>query len=254
MSYETMDAEARALVETAEQAGLPLRAIGGVAVWQRLGDAKRSRFQEVRPVPRDLDLLAPSNTSSQISEVFRVQGYEGDERLIAWHGNKRHRYFRLDDGGGLALEVDVFLGDPPLCHAIDFRDRLSVPGPAMSVTDLLLQKLQIVDSNPKDLIDLSFLLLDHNLEEDEPDGIDVRRVAELLGRDWGFYYTTSQNLDKAEAAVGDFLTPEQSATAKGRIARLKETIEAAPKTRRWKLREKVGTRVQWYTDVEEVER
>ena len=254
MSYEVMDAESRALIETADKSGLSLRTIGGIAVWQRLGDATRARFQEVRPAPRDLDLLAPPGTSSVISEVFQAHDYEGDERLIAWHGKKRHRYFRLADEGKLPLEVDVFLGDPPLCHAIDFRERLSVPGPAMAATDLLLQKLQIVETNPKDLIDLSFLLIDQELETDERGGLNVQRIAELLSRDWGFYYTTGQNLDRAQAVLSDFLTPEQSATVEQRIARLREKMDAAPKTRRWRLREKLGTRVQWYNDVEEVDR
>jgi flagellar biosynthesis chaperone FliJ len=39
-----------------------------------------------------------------------------------------------------------------------------------------------------------------------------------------------------------------------RITTLEQMIEKAPKTLAWKARAAIGTRVQWYNDVEEVER
>jgi hypothetical protein len=39
-----------------------------------------------------------------------------------------------------------------------------------------------------------------------------------------------------------------------RVAELRDVIERAPKTQRWKLRARVGNRVKWYEEVEEVNR
>ena len=43
-------------------------------------------------------------------------------------------------------------------------------------------------------------------------------------------------------------------SVRDRLTQLRETIDSTPKTRRWKMRAKVGTRVQWYEEVEEVDR
>jgi len=39
-----------------------------------------------------------------------------------------------------------------------------------------------------------------------------------------------------------------------RITQLEQMIERAPKSLKWKGRAAIGPRVQWYNDVEEVER
>jgi hypothetical protein len=51
------------------------------------------------------------------------------------------------------------------------------------------------------------------------------------------------NLDEAEAQV-----------IKRRLVKLQKTLDEAPKTLAWKMRAKVGTRVRWYEEVEEVQR
>ena len=39
-----------------------------------------------------------------------------------------------------------------------------------------------------------------------------------------------------------------------RISQIRDAIEAAPKPLAWQLRDKVGTRLRWYEEVEEVDR
>jgi hypothetical protein len=49
--------------------------------------------------------------------------------------------------------------------------------------------------------------------------------------------------------------PETAAAAiEGNITALRDAIERAPKTQRWKLRARVGERTRWYEQVEEVNR
>ncbi|MBB4662248.1 hypothetical protein [Conexibacter arvalis] len=255
-AFERMAAEARALVAAGAAAGVPLRAVGGIGVWERLAPARRDAYARMRPAPKDLDLIAPPGTKAEVAELFAARGYVADERLIAWHGDRRHRYFLFEAGGEEpALEVDVFLGLPPACHRLELRDALDADGVAASATDLLLQKLQIVETTDKDLVDILYLLLGHELSPtDAGDGLDAGHVARLLARDWGFHHTASGNVEKVRALVPDAGLNGETAATGERLERLAAAIEAEPKTRRWKLRAKVGTRAQWYEDVEELDR
>ena len=79
-------------------------------------------------------------------------------------------------------------------------------------------------------------------------------MADLLSRDWGFHHTSTENLRKADAIADEALGTDRAGVARTRLAGLREAIDAAPKSRRWKLRAKVGTRAQWYEQVEDVDR
>jgi len=255
-AFASMADEARALVEAGAALGVPLRAVGGIGVWERIAPERRERYATLRPAPKDLDLIAPPGTKTQVAELFAARGYVADERLIAWHGDRRHRYFLVEEGAEEpALEVDVFLGLPPACHRLELRDGLAAHGVAASATDLLLQKLQIVETTDKDLVDVLYLLVAHELEPTAAgDGLDAGHVARLLARDWGFHHTASGNVEKVRALVPEAGLNGDTAATGARLERLAEAIEAEPKSRRWKLRAKVGERAQWWEDVEELDR
>lgn len=255
-AFARMAAEARALVEAGAGAGVALRAVGGVGVWERISPGQRAGYARLRPLPKDLDLIAEPGSSAAIGELFAACGYLADERLIAWHGDRRHRYFRVEEGAQEpSLDVDVFLGTPPACHQLELRDALAAPGTAASATDLLLQKLQIVETTEKDLVDILYLLVAHELAPtDSGDGLDAGHVARLLARDWGFHHTAAGNVEKVRALVPQAGLNGDAAQTGERLERLAAAIESEPKSRRWKLRAKVGTRAQWYEDVEELDR
>lgn len=253
-SHRTLEQEAGYLVTAAATAGLAVRMMGGVGIYHTLGGSARERYEQVRDCPHDIDLLTRPKTSDDLKQLFTSLGYVADERFIAWHGEVRHRYFHLDESGQPRLEVDVFLGKPPLCHEIDFMDGLDVPGLAMGPTDLLLQKLQIHAATAKDLIDAAFLFAEFPVVE-SGEGIEViaaPRIAELLANDWGFHKTATTNLERIQEAVGAALDGEDAERASARVRDLARVIDETPKTRRWKLRAKIGTRVRWYEEVEEV--
>lgn len=253
-THATLEQEARYLVSAAAAAGLAIRVIGGVAVFQVLDDESRRQYEEARECPHDIDLLARPKTSGDVKVLFSSLGYVPDERLIAWHGDRRHRYFHLDDDGRPLVEVDIFLGRPPLCHPIDFMQHLDRPGPAMGPTDLLLQKLQVHGFTVKDAVDAAFLLAEFPLsfDDDTQHAIFAPEIAGLLARNWGFHHTATTNLERVPGMVGGAVPEAISQEAAKRSRELREAIFAATKSRRWKLRAKVGTRVQWYEDVEEV--
>jgi hypothetical protein len=141
-----------------------------------------------------------------------------------------------------------------MCHEVDFRGRLELHPKTITPTDLFLEKIQIVKISEKDIKDLIVLLHEADLTEDER-GVNVEYVANRMSWDWGFYYTTTMNLNKVREFLGrysDKLGEDEVKTVSERIDRLLSAIEAKPKSTKWKLRAKIGPSVKWYNEVEDL--
>jgi hypothetical protein len=160
------------------------------------------------------------------------------------------------DKSGARPHVDVFLDRLDMNHVIDFKNRLEVDYPTIPLAELLLEKVQIVHINEKDIKDTIVLLLEHDVGEGDKEMINMPRIVKIMAEDWGFYYTTTTNLNKIKSFLPkyDILTDQQRSTVASRIDKLSQAIENAPKGFRWKMRAKVGPSKKWYTEVEEVER
>jgi hypothetical protein len=122
--------------------------------------------------------------------------------------------------------------------------------------EMVLQKLQIVQINDKDFKDLSVLFLEHDVAESSGDSIDANFIADLFSKNWGFYYTSTTNLNKFKSYLSEIpeLTDDNKSVIRRRTDRLMTVIEKAPKTMAWKVRAKIGTRMKWYNEVEEIQR
>ena len=71
-----------------------------------------------------------------------------------------------------------------------------------------------------------------------------------LAGDWGLWRTITRNLESVGGHLGSYDVDRDLVST--RLAGLQERIEAAPKSRSWKLRDKVGERKRWYELPEEV--
>jgi hypothetical protein len=85
--------------------------------------------------------------------------------------------------------------------------------------------------------------------------INMDRVAGLCGSDWGLWRTVTMNLDKVgRLALG---YPQLEAADKERVTQQVTAalgrIESEPKSMAWRIRARVGDRVKWYKDVDEVQ-
>ncbi|MFT3864673.1 MAG: hypothetical protein QM729_10415 [Solirubrobacterales bacterium] len=251
--HRSLAAHGARVVDAAAEQGLVLRLVGGVGVFHALAAERRPAYEIARRPPGDVDVLAPAGASEQVAAVMGDLGFVADERVNAWHGHVRQCWALP---GEEDVAFDVFLEKPPLCHDLDFSDRLELASPGMQATDLLMQKLQIVELNQKDLVDAGFLLLDRGIVDDagDPEAIHLERLLDPLSKDWGFFHTTTKNLRALAEATPMFLRSGDAAAVGESVALLSERIEAAPKSRRWRMRAKVGTRAQWYEDVEEIDR
>jgi hypothetical protein len=121
---------------------------------------------------------------------------------------------------------------------------------------MLLEKMQIVHINDKDVIDTIMLLREHPVGDGTSETIDVRHVAKMLAEDWGFYYTVTENLKKIQDRIPSFpeLNEEDRTDISGKIQTVLKAMEDEPKTMAWKMRARVGARKKWYREVEDVTR
>jgi hypothetical protein len=206
---------------------------------------------------RDIDLIAYSKQRRPIAALFEERGYVLDPAIkqAQEFGIKRFVY----EQPGSHLKADVFFDELEMAHTIPFQGRLELDAPTITVTDLLLTKLQIHEFTGNDLIDCIVLLAEHPVGSAgpaDPEVIDSGYVAEMMRRDWGFWYTTWQNLARIDEALESYpaLPGDTASLVHDRLAELRVAIESAPKTQRWKMRARVGSRVRWYEEVEEVNR
>ncbi len=193
-----------------------------------------------------------SRDERRIAALFTRRGYElhpAVRHSREW-GVKRLIYTHPDTN----FKIDVFLDELVMAHTIDFAGRLEEREHTVSLADLLLSKLQIYRMTENDLIDLIVLLGEREVGDGLED-IRLARVVSVLSNDWGFYYGAMVNLDKLDEAMERHrdVPPEVAWRVRARSRRLREAIDLAPKTRRWRLRARIGTRATWYEDVAEVE-
>ncbi len=241
-------AEGLSIVEDAQEQGLKLRILGSLA-YRIHCPANLQLFEAMERALTDIDFSADRRQSREIKKFLVQRGYEEDLRMTA--STEGMRYYFEDPNNGLG--VDVFYNELFFCHKIPLRDRLDLDSPTITTCDLLLEKMQIVELNLKDVKDTLVLMLEHPVVEEptSPEEIDGGYIADLLSGDWGFYYTVNMNLDRVERFIPDFdvLSAEQGDLILSRINDLRKLIEDAPKSRKWKMRAKVGTKKQWYQDV-----
>lgn len=236
------------VVKDANERGVPLKLIGGQAV--RL---LCPLFPHRARVDQDMDFASVSVAKRPVMDFLAEKGFQGDARFNLLHGD-RQMYFTTADG---LTSVDVIVDKLNMCHVLDFKDRIDRMPYTLDVADLLLTKLQIVELNRKDVHDVLHLLSGFEVKEgDEPGTIGMARVGKIVGEDWGWWRTVTGNLEKVAAlAEGEHrdLVPEARHFDPVVQARaLRAWCDACPKTMKWKMRSKVGDRVQWYELPEEV--
>jgi hypothetical protein len=238
--------EGRRIVAAAEQRGLPVRLLGGVAIWARCPSAADP---PMRRSYGDVDIISVSKVSRELATFIESLGYTPDKLFNALHGRQRLNF--TDPATGRPL--DVLLDQFAMCHALDLRERITLEPTTIPLADLLLTKLQVVQINDKDLIDITALLADHPVGGVGTDSIDPGRLASVLGRDWGFEHTVRINLGKVRASVsGRGLADAVTATINGRIADITAALDTGHKSVGWQLRARVGERVRWYELPEDV--
>ncbi len=243
------------MVEAAEKSGVTIRLLGAVAFRHHCPVHKDLQISMNR-VLTDLDFAAYYKQEKAIDKLFLNDlGYESQTASLT-PGLMVGRKIYLDPSGQRP-HVDIFFDKLNMCHVVSWqKGQLELDKPTISLALLMLEKLQIVHINEKDVKDVMMLLLEHEVGDNDSDMVNGTYISKIMSKDWGFYYTTTTNLNKVKSLLGDYdaLSSDDRDVIRARLDELLDMIEKEPKSVGWKIRSKVGTKKQWYNDVEEVER
>jgi hypothetical protein len=238
--------EAKRLMAAADERGLPLRLIGGLAVQQH---AENGLHPRLRRDPKDIDFVTLKGRGVAAEALMKSMGYEPDVQFNQLNGHRRLLFYDRAH----RRQVDIFVGAFEMAHIIPITERIQLDGVTIPLAELLLTKLQVVQLNEKDQRDIIAILYHHPVGVSDANAINGGYVAKLLANDWGLWRTTKLNIERShEALAGYGLEPDQQEVVEKRLADLWSRIEAEPKSTRWKLRARIGDRVRWYEDPEEV--
>jgi hypothetical protein len=265
--------EAERTVEEANKKGITLRVLGGLGIAIHCKDHRdfavklgrvgtgTSKHQEYS----DIDLVSYRDQREKVKAFFADSGYAKRKTTLSSAASERQIYYHPKGW----FQVDVFFDKLLVAnHPIDFKGRLELDYPTVTVTDFLLEKIQIWEAfSAKDLKDCLLLLKAHEVKEkDEKECINTAHIAQILSADWGFWYTATTNLKKIRKFIAELdtmgkeaeLDPQQIRNTdreemSGKIETLLSTIDDKPKSFGWKMRAKVGTMKKWYNPVERPE-
>src|SRR5512147_1402812 len=191
--------EARRLTDEAQRQGMLLRVMGPIALhfyFPEYVDLYRRMERLGERVFTDIDYASYGKFRNKMVPFFEQNGYSLEKRAAMISGGARLIFF-----GDRVPMIDVFYDRLDYNHPIEYKGRLEIHPYCVSLADLLLQKLQIVQINDKDLKDAMLLLLAAKVGEADDGMINAKYVAKLMSEDWGFYYTSTTNLERIGTAV-----------------------------------------------------
>jgi len=231
------------IIDAADQAKIPARLLGGLAVYLTCPSTRQAPFQ--RDIA-DIDFIVAKRRSGDFGKLLANDGYLGDHQFNSIHGETRLLFTSE------LTDVDVFVGAFQQCHALDLESVLQTLPTTIPLAHLLLTKLQIVEINRKDQLDALAILADHQVTRGGgPQDIDLDVIASIAANDWGWYTTMDDNLAKLQDVVAEATSGELATRLQGRLTDIRSAIHDAPKSMKWKMRDKVGRRVPWYDLPEE---
>jgi hypothetical protein len=240
-------AEAMNLIRAAEKQGITVRLLGGMAV--------RVLCPDFPPRPaaglQDIDLASVTSSRKSLQNFLIEQGHQPDKNFNALYGHKQLYFVSAVSG----RPIDVLIDRLSMCHELEFAGRIGRMPHTLDPLDVLLSKLQIVKLNEKDVRDIVYLLSGYPVSEGTQAGtISLDLYRPIVGDDWGWWRTVTMNLEKLCGLIAenaDLVPQGASHDPAAQAATLASAAEEAPKSRRWKLRARLGERVRWYQEPEE---
>ena len=243
-----MVAAGRAIVATAAARSIPVRLVGGVAIYLRGSPPARAALGRSYP---DIDLVAHKKQSRALRACWRKPGSSRSGCSTP----------RTAPGGCSTTPRTAgrwtCSWTPSRCRTRwTWAARLEAEPETLAAAELLLTKLQIAEVNRKDLSDTAMLLWDHQpAGQDGPGLLNVTAVTGRCAADWGLHTTVTDNLAACAGLLGELVaSPGDRDRIAARIGQLSQALDDAPKSMGWKARARVGRRMRWYELPEEVTR
>ena len=262
--WADLQAEAVTIVTEAGRAGITLRVVGSAGIRLHCGGPGPVMDLLNRPA-KDIDFVVPEKHRKGMRRYLEERGYLIDRDLLIAMEGTRYSFRHAEHG----TEIDVFVERLDFCHTIEVASRLHRHPVTLPVEELLLAKLQIVELTMTDMMDIAVVLATHHVGAgqagagqagtggDEAEAIDGGHIARIFARDWGFHHTATRNLARIRQVVGRDagidISEQANARVQDGVTALLAAIEAEPKSRGWRIRDRIGERKQWWQDVDDKE-
>ncbi|MFO8192885.1 MAG: hypothetical protein R6U08_09025 [Bacillota bacterium] len=242
-------AEAKKIIARTGGKKAPLRLIGALAFHLHCPRYNYIHRQWGR-IFTDTDFVARSEHQELIIEAYRELGYRDDEMITTLYGHQRLVFDNPETG----MHSDIFFDKLDFCHELPLRERLDVDDLTIPLAELFLEKMQIVQINEKDIVDTMMLLMEHPVGEEDEEKINAPVIARILAGEWGFWRTVTGNMEKVLAlkTKTDLFDSKEKETIETRLNEIRDYIEREPKSLSWKMRSKIGDKIKWYKDVDEL--
>lgn len=244
--------EARRIVELSGKRQILMRTMGACAIRIRC-PKNHDILEKMNRNITDLDFVSYHEYELRMRPFMQDLGYTPKTFEGTLETASRRQIYNNESQG---IHVDIFFDKLDMCHEIDFRRRLAIDPLTISAADLLLEKTQIIGMNEKDINDLVVLILENYVDTIDENAINGAYISQLTSEDWGLYYTVTTNLREIEGKLPvsyeRILSTEEIANVRAKIEKLIGMIEGKPKSMKWKMRARIGTKVKWYKEVEEV--
>jgi Uncharacterised nucleotidyltransferase len=188
---------------------------------------------------KDIDIVVEKGKVAEAGRLLRRNGWLVDRRS-AMFGDGRHLWLREELRG---IEMDIYADPLQFNHQLRLGPRLDLGDLTIPPSDLMLTKLQIVESTEKDLDDVEMLLM-------KAHALDDGRIVDCCSHDWGLFYTSLRNLGKIASRQRSGGMRDDAAEINCRAAELQRSLGNATKSLKWWLRSLVGPRLAWYDFVD----
>ena len=213
-----MSALAKSIVDAASQNNLTLRVMSGVAVYLTCSSIETHPALQRKIL--DIDLVAPAEQWDALAEILKTNGVTA--------GTKSAKVWAFDKNG-----VQIELCDPKFDYA-DLSSRLTLASPTLSMTDLLLFKLQRRPFEERDIQDSIALLLDHRVAKGQAeDQIDHEYIAQLCANNWNVFHRVYDNTVTLEKILDKYIEPEEAQLVWKRIELIQGDMDQQPKPLGW---------------------
>jgi hypothetical protein len=247
---EKFENELKHILAASSEVGIVIRVIGSLAF--QIHCPKYGYLQAVLGrAYTDIDFASYRRHAKDIRELMTQLGYQENREVFIVSEGDRAIY----ENPKIGIHTDIFYEKLAFSHIIYWNNRLEMDNPTIPLAELLLEKMQIVKINEKDVIDTIMLLLEHPLGDKDQETINIKYIAGLCSADWGLWRTATMNLEKVQQLAQGYsqLTGEQKEQINRQVKTALERIDREPKSMAWRLRSRVGDRVKWYRDVDEVQ-
>jgi hypothetical protein len=243
LDHEALISKAKSIIKIAAKEGVILRLIGGLAI--------RNHCEIIYFCDRpygDIDFVGLKGQENKIRAVFEALGWQEDRTVAQQSYGARLLFYKSTPEN----HIDIFLDTFDMDHKLNLRDRLELEEYTVTVSDLLITKLQIVKINEKDVRDIITMVKDLPLSDEDKSGqINVTYLAQLCSKDWGLYQDVLSNVDKCLYLIQYYkLSPTEKEKVVLAFKQIRERVVNMSKSLKWKFRAILGKRIAWHKTVE----